>query len=403
MPDTMRFLINASELRRLIAVMDENKLAEYYIEETGEGAWAGALVLGRVERVVPAMSAAFADIGQPLNGFLPLAEMESFTKSSGMPPLATGQELVFQIKKDAHEQKGAYLTRDVTLPGQYLIYMPYNRYVGVSKRVQDETARAKLLSAGQALCKGEHGLVMREASLYAKQDALLEELAELKARWAEIQKKATFAKAPAVLYRESVLAALLRDYAQRYHVSITCNDAVNRMPVPPTGLMWEQVSDTELQAQWQASHVDAQVQEALARRVTMRSGGTLVVDEREALTTIDVNSASYLGDAGGEMPLKLNIAACDDIARQIRLRNLSGIIIIDFIDMPSDEERAQVSDRLLAELSRERVKTVVHGFTRLGFLEMTRKRTAATLREQLCTPCEKCHGTGYRQERDKKK
>ncbi|MEA5146252.1 MAG: ribonuclease E/G [Candidatus Limiplasma sp.] len=403
MPDTMRFLIRASGARRLIAVMDDTKLAEYYTEETGDGSLAGALVLGRVERVAPAMGAAFVDIGQPQNGFLPLAEMESYTQNSGAKPLATGQELIFQIKKDAHEQKGAYLTRDVALPGQHIIYMPFNRHVGVSKRVSDEAERARLLAAGQELCGAEHGVVMREASLHAKPADLREELAELKARWAEIRQKAEFTRAPAVLYRESVLAALLRDYAQRYRVSITCNDAVNRMPAPPTGLMWEQVNDAELDALWQASRVDVQLQEALARRVSLRNGSTLVIDEREALTTIDVNSASYLGDAQGDMALKLNIAVCDDIARQIRLRNLSGIILIDFIDMHTEEERAQVSERLMAELSRERVKTVVHGFTRLGFLEMTRKRTAATLREQLCVPCEKCHATGYRQERDKKK
>ena len=199
-----------------------------------------------------------------------------------------------------------------------------------------------------------------------------------------------------------MLAGLVRDYGTRYGLSVICNDAVNRMPSPPGGLLWEQLSNVELDAQWASARVEAQLAEALGRRVPLKNGGSLVVDEREALTTVDVNTASYLGEGDGETAFRMNLAVCDDIARQIRLRNVSGIILIDFIDMKSDQQRAQVMERLAAELSRERVKTVLHGFTRLGLLEMTRKRTGPSLREQLKTPCEKCQGTGYRLERERK-
>ena len=197
-----------------------------------------------------------------------------------------------------------------------------------------------------------------------------------------------------------MLAALVRDYATRYEMSITCNDAVNRMPAPPTGLLWEQISNTEMEALWTAQRIAAQLKEALGRKVELKNGGTLVVDEREALTTVDVNTARFVGSKDDDVALKHNLSACAEIARQIRLRNLSGIVLIDFIDMKNDEQRAQVLDRLGDELSRERDKTVLLGFTSLGLLEMTRKRTGATLREMLETPCEACGATGYRMERE---
>lgn len=403
MPDPMRILVRASGVRRTIALLDENKLAEYYVEEDSDHSLVNAVFLGRVDRVVQGMDAAFVQIGQALNGFLPLKEAESFTQTDGEPLLRAGQEILVQVKKDAKDQKGAFLSRDIALPGQYLIYMPLNRYIGVSKRVAREVERESLKEIGESLANGQFGLVMRGAALFARQEELLSELETLREQFRRIQEKSGFVKAPAPLYREpSVLASLVRDYAPRYGVTITCNDAVNRMPVPPNGLLWEQVGEPELDALWSAAHIDAQLAEALDRHVLLRNGGTIVIDEREALTTVDVNSARFVGDREGDFALRQNIAACDDIARQLRLRNLSGILLIDFIDMETDEQRAQVMARLEAELSRERVKTVLHGFTSLGLLEMTRKRTGASLRGLLQTPCDRCNGTGYRMERERK-
>ncbi len=403
MAEAIRILVRVSGARRNIALLDENRLAEYYVESEDDASLVNALFLGRVDRVVPGMSAAFVNIGQPINAFLPLDEMASFTQNTDAKPLAAGAEIIVQVKKDPKDDKGAFITRDVSLPGQYLLYMPLNRHVGVSKRVTDEAERELLKSLGTALSGGAFGLVMRGAAVGARREALCEELETLKAQWEAIQKKATFAKAPATLHREaSVLAGLVRDYTPRYTLGITCNDAINRMPVPPSGLMWEQVTETELAALWTGARVEEQLQEALGRRVPLKNGGTLVVDEREALTTVDVNSASFVGDKAGDLAFRMNLAVCDDIARQIRLRNVSGIILIDFIDMDTDEQRAQVMERLAAELSRERTKTVLHGFTSLGLLEMTRKRTGPSLREQLKVPCEKCQSTGYRMERERK-
>ncbi len=397
MAETLRILVKAKGERRQIAVLAEGKLAEYYEETEAEGTLINAVMLGRVENVVPGMKTAFVAIGQPQNGFLPLAEMDDFRHNAGEKPLVSGTEVIVQVKKDPKEQKGAYLTRDVALPGETVIFMPFNRYVGVSQRVMDEQERETLIALGRELAAGECGLILRYAALTARREAISEELAELKTRWEAIRKKAEHLKAPATLYQEpSVLTALARDYAPRYQLTVTCNDAVNRMPSPPAGLMWEQIGEPEMEAAWKAAGVDAQVAQALCRRVELKNGGTLVVDEREALSTVDVNSGKFIGDRESALAFKHNLASCAEIARQIRLRNLSGIVLVDFIDMDTDDERAQVIERLKAELSRERGKTVVHGFTSLGLLEMTRKRTGASLRDTLAVPCETCCGTGYR-------
>ncbi len=305
--------------------------------------------------------------------------------------------MIVQVKKDARDQKGAYLSRDIALPGQYVVFMPLNRYVGVSKRVEDEARREKLIELGRELSGGAHGLIMRNGALLARRDAIEDEIAELAALWEKISAKALHLKSPVALYREpSTLTALVRDYTPRYPLSVTVNDAVNRMPAPENGLLWEQVSDVELDAAWRSAAVDAQLSEALGRTVRLPNGGTLVVDEREALSTVDVNSGKFIGEKNGEVALRQNLAACAEIARQIRLRTLSGIVLIDFIDRRTDAERAQVSDLLRSELSRERAKTVIHGFTELGLLETTRKRTGVSLRAALEAPCKTCGGTGYK-------
>ncbi len=404
MGESICILVQAAEDGRRIALMDEGKLAEYYVEDAAEGSLVNGVFLGRVERVLPGMSAAFVQIGQAQNAFLPLKEQESFQRQTEEKALVSGAEVIVQVRKDAHDQKGAFISRDISLPGQALILMPRNRYIGVSKRVTDPTERETLLALGKELAGDAFGLILRQAALYTRRDAIEEELHDLLAQWEKIEQKAVHAKAPATLYREvSALAALVRDYAPRYQLGITCNDAVNRMPAPPTGLMWEQVSDTEMEALWMADRIDAQLKEALGRRVELKNGGSLVIDEREALTTVDVNSGRFVGSKEEDVALRQNLNACPEIARQLRLRNCSGIILIDFIDMQTDAQRTAVLERLRDELSRERDKTVLHGFTSLGLLEMTRKRTRPSLRDALQTPCTACGGTGYQSERERQR
>jgi ribonuclease G len=345
--------------------------------------------------VMRGLDAAFVKIGQPRSGFLPLEEMESFAKTAPGRQVSAGAQVIVQVKKDAKAEKGAYLSRDIALPGQYVIYMPMNRHVGVSERVTDEGERARLSALGKRLADGKFGVVLRGAAPDQSEEILRGETRALQTRWEAILDKAGNAKAPELLYREdSLLSVLVRDYAPRYDLKITCNDRVNRMPAAPAGILWEQIDNAAMDALWAKHKVDAQVRTALSRHVPLRSGGTLTIDEREALTTIDVNSGSFTQreDAAHQ----LNLSSCAEIAAQIRLRNLSGIILIDFVDMDTDQQRAQVSAALQDFLTRERQKTVIHGFTGLGILEMTRKRTGLSLRDMLKEPCDVCGGTGYK-------
>lgn len=402
MAESLKIIVKAKGDHRRIAVVDKGKLVEFYAEDTDETTLVNAVILGRVENVAAGVKAAFVNIGQPQNGFLPLAEMESFQKQEAEKPLISGEDVIVQVKKDAKGEKGAFLTRDIALPGQTVIYMPLNRYVGVSKRVTDDTEREKLTEMGRRVAADKYGLIMRYAALLATEDEVKDEITALKALWENLQGKAIYQKAPAVLYKDpSALTSLVRDYAPRYQMGITCGDAVNRMPSPPNGLMWEQLSEIELDSVWRATRIDEQLHTALSRTVPLKNGGTLVIDEREALSTVDVNSAKYIGEKDGNLALEQNLMSCTEIARQIRLRNLSGIVLVDFIDMRSDEDRKAVTDQLETEMSRDRTKTVVHGFTRLGLLEITRKRSGASLRDMVEMPCKTCGGTGYRLQREK--
>lgn len=380
MADEMRVLVRAENGKRQTAVLEKGILVEYYQEERPEDSLVGSLIWGRVEQVLPKVKAAFVNIGQDKNGFLPLSEMESFHQSGHGKPLITGQEILVQVKKAPKDEKGAFLTRDVALPGQFCVYMPMNRHVGVSGRVTEEGERAKARALGQAIAGGEAGVIVRHAALQASLPEVREEYEALAAYFQSLLGKAPYLKAPSLLHQETTMAeALLRDYGGRFTVELIESGTEH--------------TEIELAALWQGAGVERQLAEALGRRVNLPNGGTLVIDEGEALTAIDVNTAHFLGGEG-DIALSQNLAACGEIARQIRLRNLGGILLIDFIGMKTIEEQAQVQEALALAVGGDRIKTVIHGFTSLGLLEMTRRRTRETLRDMLTVPCGKCHGTG---------
>lgn len=400
MNEKLHILVKADVHGQSIAVEENSRLVEFYQESGDENSLVNAVWLGKVDRVMKGLDAAFVKIGQPRSGFLPLKEMESFERNAPEKKIAAGTEIVVQVKKDAKGEKGAYLSRDIALPGQHVIFMPLNRHVGVSDRVADEKSRESLSALGKELTKGEFGVIMRNTAAAQSEAVLRGDLKALQSLWTLIREKAERAKAPELLYKEdSMLSVLVRDYAARYDLSITCNDRVNRMPAAHVGLLWEQIDNAAMDALWAKHTIDTQVRTALSRHVPLKSGGTLTIDEREALTTVDVNSGSFAQRENAAY--QLNLSACAEIAAQIRLRNLSGIILIDYVDMANDEQRAQISAALQNFLTRERQKTVIHGFTSLGLLEMTRKRTGASLRDMLKIPCDVCGGTGYKRKGNK--
>ncbi|MEF9879477.1 MAG: ribonuclease E/G [Clostridia bacterium] len=394
MPEPMRILVRASPETSRIALLDERGLCEFYQEEASAESLVGAIFLGRVERVLPDVKAAFIRIGLPLNGFLPLKESESYHRQQGNRPLMSGQELLVQVKKDPKGGKGAFLTRDIALPGQYVLLMPHNLFIGTSKRFEADSDRKRAHALGKELAGERFGLIVRHAALFASREEIQNEVTALWELWQGIAQKAEYQKAPAQMHREpSMLSVLLRDYTARHSIEVAAN--VPRPHDIAEDVPWQCLPAVELEALWQGKRIDAELSKALNRRVELAQGGSLVIDEREALQTVDLNSGSVVKAVGEEaLPLAQNLQAVHEIARQIRLRNLSGILLVDFIDMSSDEERAQVQEAMTEAVRDDRVKTVVHGFTSLGLLEMTRKRTRDTLRDSLTEPCQYCHESG---------
>ena len=323
------------------AVEENGRLVEYIPisaeDQTGE------ILSGKVERIMPGLGAAFVDIGRKRAGFLPLKENSG---SFDEPDFRSGDTVLVQIRREETGNKGAALSRDISIPGSYLILMPKNRHIGVSARIQDEEKRQELLQKGKELSEGRFGLVMRENAASADPETLGTELKALLKKWERIQ-QGTFS-------HSAIAEELLRDYG-------------------PLGLSRVEKTDAL------KPNLLRQLKEAGLRIVRLPHGGNIVIDRCEALTVIDVNSASDSGEGNRrETVLRTNLEACAEIMIQVRLRNLSGILIVDLIDMENKEDQENVL-RELKELARtDRIKTVIHGFTSLGLMEMTRKRSRDT-------------------------
>ena len=357
-----------------VAVVEDGHLVEFLPADVDAAAEANNL--GRVERVMPGMKAAFIQIGQEKNGFLPLEERNVHD----LPKLQVGMSVLVQVRKEAQGVKGAFLSRDINLCGEYVLFSPLNRMTAVSSRITRERDRKALKELARAISGGEFGLIMRNASLNAPEEAILAEVEELRACWECIRKAAPTAHVPSVLHApRTTLDLVLADYHPRGIDRICTNDAslgVQLSSYAPVMTMGENLFDV--------ARITTQVMKALDRRVWLDNGGNLIFDPCEAMTVIDVNTAKFTGKHElADTVLQTNLEACEEIARQVRLRNLSGIIIIDMIDMVSRAHHHTVLDRLNRVFACDRVKTVVHGFTSLGLVELTRKRSRPPLRDVL--------------------
>ena len=380
----MREIYVKSGVVRQIALVEDQRLCEFLLDDGA--AAAEAIYTGRVERIVPGMKAAFVDIGQEKNGFLPLEEK---SKALVLPKLQTGDTVLVQVKKAAQGTKGAFLSRDLTLCGHGVILMPLNRYIGVSSRIETESARARLQEIGRSIAQDRFGLVMRATAENLTPEELAGESEQLLEAWQDIVRRAPTAHVPSVIHQpRTQLQSLLDDYRSRGIYRVVTNDAVlaeelaDMLPVHMAG--------DDLMERW-----NTQRDKALGRHVWLDSGASLVIDICEAMTVIDVNTAKFTGKKNlEETLLKTNLEACREISRQVRLRNLGGIILIDMIDMMSDDQRQHVLAALKDAFALDRVKTVVHGFTSLGLVEMTRKKSRVMLREEWTKPCSTCRGSG---------
>lgn len=359
-----------------IAVVEDGRLVEYLPADAD--ASSEAVYLGRVERIMPGMKASFIQIGQEKCGFLPLEE-RNLTE---LPKLQTGMSLLVQVRKEAQGVKGAFLSRDITLCGEYVLFAPLSHRCGVSSRITGEKTRKALKALAHEISQDEFGLVMRTASEHAPEEAIRAEVESLRSCWHEIVKAAPTAHVPSVLHApRTTLDLVLADYHPRGidRISTNASGMADALSVyAPVRLMGDNMFDV--------AGISTQVLKALERRVWLESGGNLVFDPCEAMTVIDVNTAKFVGKTSlTDTVLRTNLEACQEAARQIRLRNVSGIIIIDMIDMDKAADRQAVLKALDEAFSADRVKTVVHGFTALGLIEMTRRRSRPPLREIMKT------------------
>ena len=328
------------------AVTEDGRLTEFIPSDPKDQG--GDILIGRIDRMMPGMNCAFVDIGRKRNGFLPLDENgETFQEEKPR----SGEMLILQIRKEETGEKGAYLSRDITLAGRLVILMPMNRYIGVSSRIENETDRERLKQFGHETAAGRYGLVMRHTAAEAAPEEIRKEAEALYSVWMDIlERKAEGGKPGTVLRHSSAFSALKNDYSGRGI------DGITEVSEP----------DADLKRQLIISQ---------RRTVRLSNGGNIVIDRCEAMTVIDVNTASAIPSGGRERTiLETNLEACGEIAIQARLRNLAGILIIDFIDMNTETDRSLVLEELKNCFCRDRVKTVIHGWTKLGLLEMTRKR-----------------------------
>ncbi len=373
------------------ALLEDGEVCEYYVYEREKASsLANAIFKGRVERIVPGMDAAFVNLGLEKNGFLPLKEAPGFAdQRKAQPSLQTGQEILVQVKKDPVGEKGAYLTRDITFPGTYVVFLPLDTFVGVSQRVKNESEREILLCLGREFAPSGTGLVMRSSALNACREDILKEIVSLQEAWQEVQKSYPQKNAPRILYENlDPFDELLRDYPS-YDIGRVIT---NVKELSPPGVEVSRVPDGDLLSTF---GILTQVEKALHRKVWLKSGGYLVFDLCEAMTVIDVNTGKFTGKKLLEDTIfTLNKESCHEIARQVRLRGLGGILLIDFIDMQEEHHRQEVLDTLKTELSRDRVKTVVHGYTTLGLVECTRKKSKTPLHLLLSSSCPHCAGSG---------
>ncbi|GBE10437.1 ribonuclease G [bacterium BMS3Abin12] len=406
-------LINLTPQETRVALVENGMLQEVYIERERRRGLVGNICKGRVSRVLPGMEAAFVDVGLERTAFLHASDVNALAgeeRANGEVTgsisqlLREGQEVLVQIVKDPLGTKGARLTTYITVPSRYLVFIPDARNVGVSQKIEDDAERARLREIVRG-CLGESesgGFIVRTAAEAAGAEAIRADMEFLRKLLGSIHERARHAPAGAVVHEDLPLALrALRDLAatQVEKVRIDSRQTFERALhfaaqfVPEISGRIEYYSGER--PIFDLYGVEDEIQKALQRRVNLKSGGYLIIDQPEAMTTIDVNTGAYVGHRNlEETTFKTNLEAAQAIARQLRLRNLGGIIIIDFIDMAQEEHRKQVLRAFEKSLERDYAKSQICNVSPLGLVEMTRKRTRESLEHVLCKPCPTCDGRG---------
>ncbi|MFF3946111.1 ribonuclease E/G [Streptomyces sp. NPDC001902] len=394
--------------RTQIGVLEDGVLVEHYVNKEQATSYVGNVYLGKVQNVLPSMEAAFVDIGKGRNAVLYAGEVNFEALGMGNGPrrieaaLKSGQSVLVQVTKDPIGHKGARLTSQVSLPGRYLVYVPEGSMTGISRKLPD-TERARLKQILKKIVPEDAGVIVRTAAEGASEDELRRDVERLQSQWEDIQKKAKSGNAPSLLYGEpDMTVRVVRDiFNEDFGKVIVSGDTawetihgyVSHVAPDLAERLGRWTSEVDVFATYR---IDEQLLKALDRKVWLPSGGSLVIDRTEAMVVIDVNTGKFTGQGGNleETVTRNNLEAAEEIVRQLRLRDLGGIIVIDFIDMVLESNRDLVMRRLLECLGRDRTKHQVAEVTSLGLVQMTRKRVGQGLLESFSETCVHCNGRG---------
>ncbi len=416
-------LVNVTPRETRVAVVESGMLQELHIERGWRRGVVGNLYKGKVQRVMPGMQAAFVDVGLERAAFLhandivraaAVAEPDAAGDDVAAPPapssvpimelLRDGQDVVVQVVKDPIGSKGARLTTQVSIPSRYLVLLPQSRQIGVSARIEDEDERARLKTlVGELSAQhGGYGYIVRTNAEGQPAEALTEDIAYLSRVWNAVERRGREAPVQTCIYEDlSLPLRSVRDLIRKDvdKVKVDSKETYAQLQAFVAKYMPVLAEKIELYTGdrpiFDLYGVEDEIGRALDKEVPLKSGGYLVIDQTESMTTVDVNTGSFLGQRNLEETVyRTNLEAAQAVARQLRLRNLGGIIIIDFIDMTDAEHKRQVLRTLEKSLAKDHARTTVYDFSPLGLVEMTRKRTVESLERQLCEPCHECGGRG---------
>ncbi len=400
--------VRQADGRVQIAVLEDGVLVEHYVDQGTSSSMVGNVYLGRVQNVLPSMEAAFVDIGRGRNAVLYAGEVNwDAAGLEGQPKrievaLKSGDAILVQVTKDPVGHKGARLTSQISLPGRFLVYVPDGSMTGISRKLPD-TERSRLKSILKRVMPEGAGVIIRTAAEGASEEEITRDIERLQSQWEDIQAKASSATPPSVVSAEPDLAIkVIRDIFNEDFTRMVISGSSLRAEVDSyisavaPDLAERIESWTEPKDMFTEMRVEEQLTKALDRKVWLPSGGSLVIDRTEAMTVVDVNTGKFTGQGGNleETVTKNNLEAAEEIVRQLRLRDIGGIIVVDFIDMVLESNRDLVLRRLVECLGRDRTKHQVAEVTSLGLVQMTRKRIGQGLIEAFSTTCESCGGRG---------
>ncbi|MCY7485334.1 Rne/Rng family ribonuclease [Paenibacillus alvei] len=404
-----QMIVHCEEQVTQMALLEHGRLVEFAVERATGTTLVGSLYKGRVVNVLPGMQAAFVDIGQKKNAFLyvddclhPHLEKQPKQKPPITSLLRVGQELIVQVMKDPLGSKGARVTTHYSLPGRYSVFMPYADYIGVSKKIEQESERSRLKQLADQLRQDEEGMIIRTVAQGESTETLEGDIESLRKLWGDIGIRAKEAQAPTLLHRDlSMVERLVRDAFSREVDQLLIDDVRQLKKVQSFVRSFAPDLENRIHVYKDSEplftryRVKDQLDKAFQRKTWLQSGGYLVWDQTEALTVIDVNTGKYTGTSDLEETVFLtNLEAAEEIARLIRLRDIGGIIIVDFIDMETEEHRVRVVERLETMMRKDRTKCLVVGWTKLGLMELTRKKVRAQVMHQLFHTCPECEGSG---------